>query len=448
MVDTSTQMNTLISGLQDYEANQKKYADRLATFTPSAPSADIFDLATSISQGLSAQKQTDQPNSIGGGFALGFNAFSQQVKKERDQYAKEKNQIALQAAQLAMQDEQKATEFLNQYNIKRIDAANKKVDYITFEYEEEQEDGSFTMVQQTLPNIASRKDDIDEIINNKKGRKVSDAPQTTINMPGKTNFADEQAIKGYNEDSKSYEAKSKAADAIVDSVNQAFILAQQIKSEGGTFGPLSKRFLGVKEFISETGFGEFMLGEAEAAIAPQKALNQLSMGFTMAIVSQTKGAISDREMNLFIQASPTLGSTEEGYLKQLELLERLARRDKVFYQDYIDRRIELSDKGMEGERLGLQLNKFTSTWSDENPLFTPKEVKFLEKQISSGEGIASDFVPQDFKKAFDKVKAEQANRKALLPRMDGTKKANQAIYDALKIGDQYIGSDGALREKQ
>ena len=44
----------------------------------------------------------------------------------------------------------------------------------------------------------------------------------------------------------------------------------------------------------------------------------------MALVGQTKGAISNAEMNLFLQASPTLASTYEGAILQASLLRRLS----------------------------------------------------------------------------------------------------------------------------
>ena len=166
------------------------------------------------------------------------------------------------------------------------------------------------------------------------------------------------------------------------------------------------------------------------------------MGFTMAIVSQTKGAISDREMKLFISASPTLGSTKEGYMKQLELLERLAARDKDFYKDYVNKMIEFEDQGVTGRKLSLEMDKFTANWSEENPLFTPDEVEFLEKKIASGEGLADDFVPADFQVAFNKRKAEIARKKAILPTV-----TTQDDYDDLEKGDEYVGTDGQIYRK-
>ena len=262
-------------------------------------------------------------------------------------------------------------------------------------------------------------------------------------MPGdNTSFADKEAIKSMMKESDAYEAKARASDTIRDQVNQAYILANEIEEAGGSFGPASRSLLGVRELISGLGFGEQLLGDSEAAIAPQKALNQLSMGFTMAIVSQTKGAISDREMKLFISASPTLGSTKKGYMKQLELLERLAVRDKDFYKDYINKMIEFEDQGVQGRKLSLEMDKFTSTWSDENPLFTPDEVTFLEDAIASGEGIDSDFVPADFQVAFEKRKAELARKKAILPTVK-----TQDDYDDLEKGDEYVGTDGQIYRK-
>jgi len=439
---TDSTIQDLASQLGNYDQNFAKYQQRLAPYSYQAPNMSIYDLASELGAGLLATPNTGGASAFTG-LGVGFTRASDKMKKNQEANAKAQQQIGLQAAQLAMQDEQKANEFLNQYAIKMIDSANKKVDYITFEYDEVDETtGTTTTQSQTFANIPSNRDDINDIINNKNGREVK-PPTTAINMPGdNTSFADKEALKSINKESDAYEAKSRASDQIRDQVNQAYILANEIEEAGGKFGPFSRSLLGVRELISGLGFGEQLLGESEAAIAPQKALNQLSMGFTMAIVSQTKGAISDREMKLFISASPTLGSTKEGYMKQLELLERLAVRDKDFYKDYVNKMIELEDQGVTGRKLQLQLDKFTSNWSEENPLFTPDEVEFLEKKIESGEGLADDFVPADFQVAFEKRKAELSRKKALLPTV-----TTQDDYDDLEKGDEYVGTDGQIYRK-
>jgi len=444
-IDVSASDNSiqdLASQLGNYDQNFAKYQQRLAPYSYQAPNMSIYDLASELGAGLLATPNTGGASAFTG-LGVGFTRASDKMKKNQEANAKAQQQIGLQAAQLAMQDEQKANEFLNQYAIKMIDSANKKVDYITFEYDEVDETtGTTTTQSQTFANIPSNRDDINDIINNKNGREVK-PPTTAINMPGdNTSFADKEAIKSMMKEGDAYEAKSRASDQIRDQVNQAYILANEIEEAGGSFGPASRSLLGVRELISGLGFGEFLLGESEAAIAPQKALNQLSMGFTMAIVSQTKGAISDREMKLFISASPTLGSTKEGYMKQLELLERLAVRDKDFYKDYVNKMIEFEDQGVTGRKLSLQMDKFTADWSEENPLFTPDEVEFLKKKIASGEGLADDFVPADFQVAFEKRKAEIARKKAILPTVK-----TQDDYDDLEKGDEYVGTDGQIYRK-
>ena len=437
MVDTSTQMNALISGLQDYEANQKKYADRLATFTPSAPSADIFDLATSISQGLSAQKQTDQPNSIGGGFALGFNAFSQQVKKERDQYAKEKNQIALQAAQLAMQDEQKAIQFINDYEIAAINNANKELKFIDIEYDEEQEDGTTVRVTKPFENTRSNAKVIRNTIKNKNGKRVT-TPQTVVNMPDPSaGLQLKSAIDAMEKDRVIYNAKAMAADATIGQVNEAFLIAQTALQEGRDagqtddeiFGPFSSSTLKARELVVNLGFGSLL--EAEGTVAPLKALNQLSMNFVMGIVSQTKGAISEKEMELFINASPTIGSTADGFLSQLAMLEKLATRDKKFYQDYLTEKGNLIKEGANPVEQNNKLQLFASQWREKNPFLTKKDIIRLNKALKNpnfGEG----FIPQDFKKKVNELKTRMS-----LEQQDIIDITTLEDFEKLKSGDKY-----------
>ena len=111
--------NEYIKSLQDradsfnFDEEQKKYADRLNQYNPQPENYDIYDLATSLSQGLSAQQQTDSPNSIGGGLALGFNQASQDIKQNKQAYAEKKKEIGLQAAKIAMQNEQQANDYLD-----------------------------------------------------------------------------------------------------------------------------------------------------------------------------------------------------------------------------------------------------------------------------------------------------------------------------------------------
>ena len=76
MTDVS---NKYIQSLRDrvdnlnFETEQQKYADRLSQYNPPPEKYDIYDLATSLSQGLSAQQQAPGQDSVGSGLAMGFN---------------------------------------------------------------------------------------------------------------------------------------------------------------------------------------------------------------------------------------------------------------------------------------------------------------------------------------------------------------------------------------
>jgi len=256
-----------------------------------------------------------------------------------------------------------------------------------------------------LPDTNQYAPQINEIIQNKGGKEVKPA-STQINLPGGNTKADEKAFDQMLKDTDSFGEKAEASNAVLDQVNQARALAQEVGRKN--FGPFSRSTLYLREFVDGIGFGDFL--EDPSVIAPQKALNQLSMSFTMAIVSQTKGAISNREMELFIQASPTLGSTYDGYMKQLELLEKLAARDSEFYIEYLDKASELEslDPPISLRKQQIELEKFAATWKRDNPLFTPEETKFLEDVVASGEGLAEDFDRDEFQKSINDRKKEQA----------------------------------------
>jgi hypothetical protein len=283
-----------------------------------------------------------------------------------------------------------------------------------------------------------------DLLENKNGREIKLA-DTTINMPDPNKGkADLLALESVDASSKDYAAKAKASNAVIDQVNEAFILAQRVKDAGGEFGPMSDIFLRPKELISELGFGDLL--ESEDAIAPQKALRQLSMGFTMAIVSQTKGAISNKEMELFINASPTLGSTFEGYMMQLRLLERVASRDRDFYDAYLAKKSELIDQETRGQKMEVELEKFANKWRANNPLLTADDEKVLrraadqaakEAKEAQEKGDTDAFVPEAFKKLFDDRKRELAG----YPTVN-----SQSDYDRLEDGD-YFYEEGVLYQK-
>lgn len=97
----------------DFDTTRQDYIDRLSQFAPQPDKFDIFDLATSISQGLAAQQQGGGPDSIGQGLAMGFNIASADISERDRMMQQARQEIGLQAAKLAMSDEKEASDFLD-----------------------------------------------------------------------------------------------------------------------------------------------------------------------------------------------------------------------------------------------------------------------------------------------------------------------------------------------
>ena len=116
----------------DFDVEKENYERRLQEFSPPPDRYNFFDLATDISRGLTAQQQTDRPNSLAGGLALGFNQASQSIEQKNVELAKARREIGLQAARLAMESEDKATEFLNKASLElsKRDPDNELITYL------------------------------------------------------------------------------------------------------------------------------------------------------------------------------------------------------------------------------------------------------------------------------------------------------------------------------
>jgi hypothetical protein len=142
----------------DYEAEQKKYADRLQQFSPPPDRYNFFDLATDLSRGLTAQQQSNRPNSLAGGLALGFNQASQSMQQKKVEYAKARREIGLQAARMAMQSEEKANDYLNKAlaELAKTDSDNEMKSYLYVSTEPLTVDGTTYTAGDFIPLTTSQ----------------------------------------------------------------------------------------------------------------------------------------------------------------------------------------------------------------------------------------------------------------------------------------------------
>ena len=181
----------------DYDTNYSKYLQRLSQYAPQQPKMSIFEVASELGRGLLSTPNTGVGSTFQG-LGAGFDNISQKLQNDKKLYEDRNREIQMMATQLAMQDEQKANDFLNEIALERIDAANKKVDYITLEYQEGEE-----TKRVRLPDTNQYANQINDKIQNKGGVEVKPAT-TQINLPGGEQPGDKRAIEQIFKDQESF----------------------------------------------------------------------------------------------------------------------------------------------------------------------------------------------------------------------------------------------------
>jgi len=121
----------------------------------------------------------------------------------------------------------------------------------------------------------------------------------------------------------------------------------------------------------------------------------------MALVGKTKGAISNREMDMFLRASPTLGATYDGFMKMLTYLDRIAERSEKFNEQWNQKSIELAKANASIAEIQGALASFKSEFRSANPLFDEQEFADLES-------IKDDKNYSEVNKGYTSVTAQRA----------------------------------------
>mgnify|MGYP003631363789 FL=1 len=454
---TNNQMSDLgkamMTQYSNYDENLEKYQERLAPFAYQPRKMNIYDLASELGAGLLSTPNTGGASAYTG-LGVGFNRASERMKAAKAENEKARQQIGLQAAQMAMQDEKSALEFIKEYELKNLDYKNKRGDLLTFEYTDE----SGELVRKTVrDNIAN--DDIIETLITDRGAVEVKTPGSVVNVGSgnKVSKRDEEAIKRQYAAEDEILAKQRAGVSSVANVNEAIDIAQRLGPEN--FGTVARATLYPRKLLSGLGITD---DNKENILGDQILLSQISLGFTMDIVSRTKGAISNREMEMFEKASPGLGSNYNGFMKQAEYLKRVAQRDVDFFNAYTDEadRLEaLEDAGeLRPSQVKRKLDKFEGDWYNENLIFSKDEYDELEA-IASGnytdqngivytipEGFNADEWRKNYREGQDAsgnnkssytlnknpaIDAFERKREQIKLRTDLLAEQKQSLYDAI-----------------
>jgi hypothetical protein len=346
---------------------------------------NIYEVASELGAGLLYTPNTGVGSAYKG-LGVGFTRISDRLRAAAEEDRKYNQTLGLQAAQMAMQDEAKALQFLRDASMEQLKYRNKRGDLITFE--KLGQDGKVKTV--TVRDNAAN----DTIINGylKDGYTERSGAQTIKIQTGPTyTKRDEKAIERQNKNEEEISEKSRAANASLASLSEAKFIANKLGPQN--FGTVAKFTLFPRQILEGFGITD---DNKQQILGDQILLSQISLGFTMDIVSRTKGAISNREMEMFERASPGLGSNYNGFIKQVEYLERIAQRDRDFAAAYFQKADELEDQEAQGQisasKLVRELEQFEVEWYEDNLIFN-KEVdgKFIKSNYSPEGSTMNEF---------------------------------------------------------
>tara|TARA_R110001632_G_scaffold194870_1_gene316335 strand:- start:52 stop:789 length:738 start_codon:yes stop_codon:yes gene_type:complete len=108
--------------------------------------------------------------------------------------------------------------------------------------------------------------------------------------------------------------------------NQFMLQLARLGEEG--WGRIEAGTLSARQVLSELGL------RSDTSLSDQQLALTLGTRIAMGLVGQTKGAITEMEMRLFLAASPTLSSTHDGALKQAAFLQRISNLTIKKAEDY------------------------------------------------------------------------------------------------------------------
>ena len=345
----------------------QKYRQQLSQLSgSSARRPNIYDLATSVAEGIASSDPTRSPF---GGIAKGLINYRKSANEAADKIRQEHKQIALTAFQMAKSDEDAAAKYMNEMQLKLIELSSKR-EYTRWAIPEVDEEG--------LPTGELRFEAVHEGDTERQRQLAAiggypfpvrgDTTSTTINT-GNQGATEAGKKEGAAFSARTQQIAEEAAQArsVNNLLKNAYELGNNLTADD--FGTFDKLTLGLKKLAMETGLYK---GEE---IADKELVKSMGLRIAMGLIGQTKGAISNAEMELFLAASPGLGMTKEGYQRLIGILYQINKRS-VDLNRFLNQKLadpEFFGPTENDVSLNAKLKNLIDDWHDQNPLFTPEE---------------------------------------------------------------------------
>jgi hypothetical protein len=266
---------------------------------------------------------------------------------------------------MASADERAATDFINKKELEEIKLRAKPYDPLIYEVPDP--DGGEPKRIEVDPRNPYEVAAI---------RKIPGATQ--IRLPESEINIDSRQIPETTTDKKSAESLVALEAQWADDARSATAANQMTGS-----------FLYVLTELGPEGFGAAQAGMADT----------LGTRIAMALVGQTKGAISNAEMNLFLAASPTLASTYQGAIEQASLLQRISnlsiQKAEAWAKATAGGILDEAKTPADALRIA---RAWELKWSKENPFLTPEQTNKLrglaEKETPAARALRTALRPE------------------------------------------------------
>ena len=356
-IDAQTKMLMDLLGPKDYDAQRGMYEERFSSLIPSRRRLNFYDLASELGAAILSRPQDE---GVWTGVGVGFNNFQRRLSQADLEEKKQRDAFAMKAAELAMTDEREAEKLIKSYAVEILknQTLNKEPKLITLRYDEVGSDGAFTGRQLTGSfDAVTQSAIIRKLITTQNGIKTEDLPDPL----GESDLSKE-AGKGWIKTQAEIRDDARVSGATLDMISQGKVLASKIGKEN--FGKGEEALMPLRQYVASfLPPGVIDKGK----LSSQEALAQISIAFTLANVAKTKGAISNREMQLFKDASPSLGQTYEGFMLALDLQERVARKTQEYAAEYQARvnKLYRDDPRITGADMSREMDNFTTKWAQD-----------------------------------------------------------------------------------
>jgi hypothetical protein len=369
----------------DFQASFDKYTQRLTPFFADSPRPTLFDLASDIGAAmLSADPTAGAFRSAGAGFVN----FNERLRKFQEGQRLLNRQIGLQALQMASADERAATDFINKKELEEIKLRAKPYDPLIYEVPDP--DGGEPKRIEVDPRNPYEVAAI---------RKIPGATQ--IRLPESEINIDSRQIPETTTDKKSAESlvaleaqwadDARSATAANQMTGSFLYVLTELGPEG--FGAAQAATLGPRKILDDLGI------IYDKNLDKQIMADTLGTRIAMALVGQTKGAISNAEMNLFLAASPTLASTYQGAIEQASLLQRISnlsiQKAEAWAKATAGGILDEAKTPADALRIA---RAWELKWSKENPFLTPEQTNKLrglaEKETPAARALRTALRPE------------------------------------------------------